>query len=383
VRTLIDRSLGTLLRCVVLATLPVLAGTAAAQSLATVRVMHAFDTDSSVGNSPLVEGRDGFLYGTRPEYDTGTAVLFRLKRDGSYQTLHVFDPNIGPSGRLVAAAGGSFYGVTRAGGASGEGSLYRFTPPDGFVELASFSGSNRRPANLMRAADGRFFGTTFATNNRKPALFRVSPDGRRISTLYVFEKDVLVHDTPPFEANDGRLYGATLYGGVNGTGSIWRWGPEGLDTLYSFGPLGSDDATSPVGRLQQRSDGALYGVSESGGNSIYGTIFRLTLDGRARVLHSFDGVDGDEPVDGLAIDAAGNLFGVTTYGGPQGYGTAFRLRADGGFDLLHDFAGAPKSQWPNDLTLAGDGRFYGSTSFGGKPDRGTLFRMKLIAPQAP
>jgi uncharacterized repeat protein (TIGR03803 family) len=57
------------------------------------------------------------------------------------------------------------------------------------------------------------------------------------------------------------------------------------------------------------------------------------------VLHSFNYTDGAFPYGGLIRDAAGNLYGTTTYGGDSNFGTVFKLDATGKETVLHGFRG--------------------------------------------
>jgi len=67
-------------------------------------------------------------------------------------------------------------------------------------------------------------------------------------------------------------------------------------------------------------------------------VFKLTLDGKETVLHSFAysdtivSLDGASPSAGLIADRSGNLYGTTENGGPSGAGTVFKL-TDTGFVL--------------------------------------------------
>jgi uncharacterized repeat protein (TIGR03803 family) len=76
-------------------------------------------------------------------------------------------------------------------------------------------------------------------------------------------------------------------------------------------------------------NGVLYGTTQSGGNSHArnGTIFKVSVSGRERVLYRFgatqnDGVTPSSPLANLNR----TLYGTTAYGGgAYGNGTVFAL----------------------------------------------------------
>jgi uncharacterized repeat protein (TIGR03803 family) len=58
-------------------------------------------------------------------------------------------------------------------------------------------------------------------------------------------------------------------------------------------------------------------------------LVRFTGSGRKAgraLLHSFDSSDGYIPNGALVRDSSGNLYGTTQSGGPSGYGTVFMLK---------------------------------------------------------
>lgn len=71
--------------------------------------------------------------------------------------------------------------------------------------------------------------------------------------------------------------------------------------------------------------GNLYGVTEEGGASNYGTVYKLSKTGTLTLLHSFVGTDGDNPFDSLIRDAKGNFYGTAEEGGSGGCGTVWKL----------------------------------------------------------
>jgi uncharacterized repeat protein (TIGR03803 family) len=55
------------------------------------------------------------------------------------------------------------------------------------------------------------------------------------------------------------------------------------------------------------------------------------------VLHSFTGSDAGYPFAGLIADRAGNLYGTTQNGGASGWGTVFKLSPSGTETVLYSF----------------------------------------------
>ena len=62
--------------------------------------------------------------------------------------------------------------------------------------------------------------------------------------------------------SDGNFYGMTIDGGANGTGTVFKFTPDGDETvLHSFGSQG--DGFDPTGTLVQGTDGNFYGMTEA------------------------------------------------------------------------------------------------------------------------
>jgi uncharacterized repeat protein (TIGR03803 family) len=174
-------------------------------------------------------------------------------------------------------------------------------------------------------------------------------------------------------ATDGNLYGTTNAGGKALAGTIFRITDCGeFHVLYNF--LGSTDGANPTSPLVQGSDGNLYGSTNLGGDSEFGTIFQITLSGTLTTVHQMTETGGTYPSDTLTIASDGNIYGTTNYGGSSsnpncttigpGCGTLFQFTPGGSFSVLHDFdlsdgwAGAGLLQHTNGL-------LYGDTAQGG------------------
>ncbi len=175
---------------------------------------------------------------------------------------------------------------------------------------------------------------------------------------------------------DGNLYGTTLGGGANGTGTVFKIDPNGneLRVLHSF--TGSDGAY-PAARLLATPDGFLYGTTSAGGAADFGTIFKVGTSGASfSVLHSFDAFDGAAPYAGLIQATDGNLYGTTSDRGNFSGGTIFKIDTNGTtLTTLHHFVAGLGAKPLAGLLQASDGQLYGTTYRGGGNDYGMVFKI--------
>jgi uncharacterized repeat protein (TIGR03803 family) len=180
----------------------------------------------------------------------------------------------------------------------------------------------------------------------------------------------------------GNLYGTTNAGGVSGWGTVFKMTQSGsVIVLYSF--TGGIDGGNPgASLLLDAATGYLYGTTNAGGAFGVGTVFKVSpYGGKQNVLYSFTGgTDGASPEAGLAIDAAGFLYGTTTAGGAHGYGTVFRLGLHqppgSAYKVLYSFGVGTDGEVPvAGVTLDASGNLYGTTSAGGTYGYGTVFQL--------
>ncbi len=124
------------------------------------------------------------------------------------------------------------------------------------------------------------------------------------------------------QGTDGNFYGATIAGGLNSKGTVFRITPTGrLTTIYNFCSLTNcADGSSPNGTLLLGPGGNLYGTTQFGGSEVCGTpgcgtVFKITQSGKLTTLYTFCTVtncpDGGTPEAGLTLGPNGNLFGTT------------------------------------------------------------------------
>jgi len=312
---------------------------------ATFRVVHTF-SGASDGANPvdgLAMGSTGALFGTATAGgSSGLGVVFKLSGKGAETVLHSFaggPDGATPNGGVVEDAGGALYGTTIAGGAGGQGTVYRVKGTKETV-VYSFAGG----------ADG------------------AAPQAG------------LAMDAA------GNLYGTTSQGGPSGNGTVFELvapkdknGKWAETVLYSFG-TGTDGAT-PVGGVTLDAAGDLYGTTSLGGAYGYGTVFQLTPGSvwTETILHDFQNADdGATPYAGLISDAAGNLYGAATDGGTNGGGTVFELAPSGGswtFSVIASQSGWGISGTFRDLMLDASGTIYGTTHCDGTNSAGTIYEL--------
>ena len=322
----------------------------------------------------------------------------------TYKILHTFagapDGN-GPNSIIRENSTGTIYGVTLAGGATDNGTVFKITPAGHETVIYSFGASpdGRFPKSLISDAAHNFYGVTqLGGAFDDGAVFKIDSAGNE-TILYSFAggsdgRFPFGRLTRDF---DGNLYGTTLFGGTScDCGIIFKVDPLGNETvLYTF--TGVPDGSEPMGALIGDSKGNLYGTTQYGGiprNSPAicfgggcGTVFKLTHGGDESVLYRFAARPNDGMIPGqdLLLDPAGDLYGVTAAGGsrngitPQGLGTVFKLDPSGHETILYAFKGKFDGNDGNaplgGLVEGSTGNFYGITNGGGANQRGTIYKL--------
>src|ERR1700683_54626 len=161
----------------------------------------------------------------------------------------------------------------------------------------------------------------------------------------------------------GTLYGTTYFGGATNSGTAYGLTPAGTETmLYSF--QGGADGVNPWGGLTGV-NGALYGTTLEGGSDNLGTVFEVTAAGVKTTLFSFTGgVAGSLPVSSL-IQSGDELYGTTSAGGlgsscgQPGCGTVFKISLAGREKVVFRFGNhANDALFPLGTLLASNGNYY-------------------------
>ena len=212
------------------------------------------------------------------------------------------------------------------------------------------------------------YGTTWwagqGTSNAGGTVFGVTTSGQ-IKVLHTFQPgtggNFLNGENPVLgfvKGSDGAFYGVTESGGANKFGVFYKVSPSGVfKVLYNFCTLaGCPDAP---GRIIAGSDGNFYGVTSS-------TIFRLTPQGVWSLVYALNSTT-DGTASTLIQGADGNFYGTGTQ--EIEAGTIFRVTPAGQFTILYQLPNGETIT--SNLVQATDGNFYGGTSYG------TVFQFTL------
>jgi uncharacterized repeat protein (TIGR03803 family) len=257
-------------------------------------------------------------------------MIYEIRPCGTFTTLH--------SGGEFAAALvlGNFYGTSAAGGTLGHGWVFKITPSGTLTTLYNFGplprGTDPTGA-LVQASDGSFYGTTKEGGTKSclyggtsfgcETLFKITPSGT-LTTLYNFcSQSGCADGQEPgglVQGADGNLYGTTSAGGTPPVAVAV--GPLQNHDNRHAGDAALTDGDNPGAGLIQATDGNFYGTTYSGGakNSscspgTCGTVFKITPAGTLTTQGNFDYTDGANPIAGLIQANDGNFYGTTGGGG--------------------------------------------------------------------
>ncbi len=359
-----------------------------------LQVLHEFQSPGPIHpGSGVVRTSDGSLYGTTPEGNaleggTGYGTVYRITPDGQLSVLTVFDGANGyyPAAGLVEGMDGRLYGTARSGGPNaGWARIFAITPDGIFTNIFVFHGTNGyAPEYAMTLGkDGSFYGTTVyggagynETNgiSNGGAVFKVSTAGE-FTLLNSFTG---TNGFQPMgrlvQANNGRFYGTTAFGGQFGFGTVFSISTEGeFRTILSFD---GTNGKTPVTGLIEAESGGLYGMTEGDAEGQgRGMIFKISTNGILTTIAEFNGANGRYPSGSLAQGDNELLYGVTKLGGAHDGGTIFSVTTNGAITTLVSFEDGI-GRWPTEISRRSDGNFYGTTAvLGGPFGAGTVFRL--------
>ncbi|MEI9920774.1 MAG: choice-of-anchor tandem repeat GloVer-containing protein [Bacteroidota bacterium] len=322
-------------------------------------------------HSRLTEGTDGKLYGVLNSSDPNDpnyfGIIFRIDKDGSnYSTVYHFNNDTyNPAGGLLMASDNYLYGATMIGGNNGGGVMYKVkTDGSDFTILRHLAYPEviwEMSSSFVEGSDGMLYGVWISKG-----LFRMDKNGGNYQLLHEFTDAEGTQDGGFILTPGGKIYGLTVYGGANQSGTIYSINNDGTgyvklhDFLYY----------TPVTTMALGSDGKLYGLTE------LKEIYSIETNGNNFTvigMHPAFYATLSTPL--LQEISPGKFLGVSPNTGASANGMIFTFDASGNFTIVKDFPAGGLT--PNsELLLASDGRIYGQTLFGGSNGAGVLFRVE-------
>ncbi len=356
--------------------------------------------------SRLVVDSAGNLYGTIQYTESvGCGVVFRLSPsttgEWTYTNIYSFvcdsEDGQAPSSGLTPDRYGNLYGVTSAGGAYGDGTVYELTPSANgtWTEQVLYSFGSQSADGLQPQFEpvldsaGDIFGiTTYGGDDN------CNPYQRPFGCGTIFEltqSSGIWHETVLHTNNiypgagltmdsAGNLYGSdeySLYELQASSGGSWTYASLPQPGGWVSGPLVVDKA------------GHLYGETTNGGNSGNGTIFALenSPSGVAlSTIYTFPAPNVTlDPFGGLVLDADGVLYGTTYRSYDQGHnGSIFALTPSSGGTwnerTLYQFPIVDGYDPIGDLIADSAGNLYGVAQGGPSANSyGIVFRLTPVS----
>lgn len=322
--------------------------------------------------SVMAQGEDGDVYGiTTTGGSNNLGTVFKITPSGAFSILYSFDTVHGstPVGGLTLGADGDLYGTTEEGGAHSYGNIFKITPSGTLTVLYDFTGAadGGYPVSaLIPSTDGTFHGTSYPG-----VAFKVTAKG----ILTVINTIPTTSYGPLLEASDGDYYGVTEFGGTSSAGTVYKIVGTKVTTLYNFD---GTHGAYPIGGLVQGSDGYLYGTTTAGGGSNAGVIFKISTAGVLTDVVNFDSVHkaaGYQAYAGLIAGNDGNLYGATIWGGKYGDGVIFKLTTGGAYSVLYNFDGPHTNGAYATPMQHTNGELFGLTKRGGPLGNGGVYSL--------
>jgi uncharacterized repeat protein (TIGR03803 family) len=322
--------------------------------------------------SSFFESADGNFYGIASEGGTGSnsqGAVFKLTKDGAFTLLYSFAelpdgtlPFGASPDTLVEGLDGFLYGTTLVDGTGGAGTAFKMSKTGTITLLHNFCttltcGDGANPTFLTLGLDENFYGGTGPGNTPTSVLFRMNPgasaDGKGFKVLHTFDTRTQPDGTGIFgmqQAPDGKFYGTTVAGDhLKPWNSVFRFDPVTTDykILHPFNSPNINLPNVAASDLILASDGNFYGLR------VESILYRITPTGG---YHELGPMTSTQFIDGDLIEASDGTLWVTFSDSRSGiYNSTLSGK------VLRTLKLDPKVNGSNPFNLlqAADGRIYG------------------------
>jgi uncharacterized repeat protein (TIGR03803 family) len=219
----------------------------------TLTTLYNFNSHGFPGTALVQGTDGNFYGATSDGGANSDGTIFKVSPKGKLTTLHTFDFKDGkfPYDALIQAADGNFYGTTYTGGANdpqscegiGCGTVFRITPSGKLTTIYNFCAQTNcadgqwPSGSLVQATDGNFYGTTEAGGAHGTncpfgicgTVFKITPKGK-LTTLHSFA------GTDGSDPYSGLVQGTngTFYGTTNMGADLSCGGGSGCGTIFSL-----------------------------------------------------------------------------------------------------------------------------------------------------
>jgi uncharacterized repeat protein (TIGR03803 family) len=336
-----------------------------------------FNGDGCVPRGNIVQGRDGNMYGGSSTIcgGAGSAAIYKISPAGAESLLFIFPfnwTNCGGAG-LTLGNDGNFYGACESGNpATGLGSIFQLTPAGVFTDLHDFTGANGDSLPVyppIQGVDGNFYGVTGNEVQVCGNIYKLTPAGV-YTNLHTFTGSDC-HSSNLFQASDGNLYGTLANCALTGSvGCVYKISTAGVfkeihGFVFATGQV-------PCTGLIQGKDGKLYGATQQGALNGSGNIYKMTTAGVATDIHDFNNatdascVNNVGPPVNLLQVADGSFYGVNPAYGPNGTGSIYKLTSTNVFTAFLFPNPTVDGDLPSSTLIQNtNGLVYGTTPSGG------------------
>jgi uncharacterized repeat protein (TIGR03803 family) len=188
--------------------------------------------------------RGGHLFGAATTGGLGYGTIFELVTTAagiwSLDTLYEFQgapDGSFPYGALLMDRAGRIFGTTYYGGSNGLGTIYQLTRDVSgnwneqvLYGFQAGQDGNSSISNLVSDAAGNLYGTTSEGGLGSGTIFELAPNGNNTWTeslphLFAGPPDGAFPYAGMVGDGTGIFYGATVHGGTDGEGAIYRFTP--------------------------------------------------------------------------------------------------------------------------------------------------------------
>jgi uncharacterized repeat protein (TIGR03803 family) len=342
----------------------------------------------------LCKAPGGKVYGLTPRGGiNGGGILFEWDAmTDSFEIKFQFDTienGSSPFGSLVLTDNGKLYGMTAYGGENNLGVLFEWDPAlNTYTKKLDFNGlgnGSNPQGSLLQADNGKLYGmTAYGGESDNGVLFEWDPTTNTYTKKLDFngEGNGGIPWGSLMQADDGKIYGMTTFGGVSGDGTLFEWDPAADSLTKKLDFNYNESGRNPYGSLVQADNGRLYGMTYSGArvpneNSSFGELFEWNpVTNTYMKKFKFDKPEnGTYPKGSLMKAANGKLYGMTSSGGEYYVGVLFEWDpVQDTFTKKTDFKNIEKGEGPNgSLVQLDNGKLYGMTNKGGTNNAGVIF----------